>query len=135
MSKNLNETLLLEEWKERYASYRAYRTQYLNFLSFTVATYAIVFTLAIKTDSNTKTARLLVAALLLILVGGMVAAHKIGRRVIEDLGDRIAWLEESLTMASYRTTGMLEKSLVAGLIACYVGVALTTALTLFIIFG
>ena len=124
--------LLLEEWKERYASYRAYRTQYLSFLSFAAATYVIALALGLDPQKGAQV-RFVVVTLLLILVVCMIFAHVIARSVIRELGDRMERLERQLGISAFRTTRMLERSLVVGFASCMLALCLTIGILIAIL--
>lgn len=106
--------LLLEEWKARYESYRAYRAQYLTTISLAVTGVAVAVGLAFQQNIPIHGRRLSLSLACFVALG-LVVAHIFARRTIRDLGERLRALEASLKFEPFRTTWMLETSLVFSL--------------------
>ncbi len=108
----------IEEWKQRYDSYRHYRTNYLTVLSAgaTAALFLLSYVFSAKIEKYPK---LILLALVFLISIALIIAHYIARPNIRRLGDRIELLEKHLEMQPFRTTQMLQSALVVSHIFCW----------------
>jgi len=124
--------MLLEEWKERYISYRAYRGQYLTVLSITATGWLVGFVFAFR-EVNGHASRFAILSIMLSALVMLIYAHWIARNEIQRLGDRIDDLEKRLGMNQFRTTRLLERALKGSTIASIFAFVITLGFLIFFI--
>lgn len=127
----MDKTILLEEWKERYASYRQYRAQYLTVLSVAVTGWLIGMGLSLK-DENDGLSRSIILIFILILTSCIIAAHWIARKEVTRLGERISLLEKNLNMGDFHTTRLLEMSMLVSTIGSIIIFIITLSFLIYI---
>ena len=119
--------IMIEEWKQRYDSYRQYRTNYLTVLSAgtTAALFLLSYVFSARIDRYPK---LILLSLVSLISVCLVIAHYIARPNIRRLGDRIELLEKELEMQPFRTTLMLQSALVVSHVYCWLVTIIILAL-------
>ena len=122
----------LEEWKERYASYREYRSQYLTVLSVTATGWLIGFGFAFK-ETETIFPRIIILTFMLLVMGVLAYAHLIARAEIKRLGIRLDELEQEIGIKEFRTTSLLERALKCSSLATLIGFIITLLVLVFVI--
>ena len=120
----------LEEWKERYASYRQYRTHYLATVTVIGTAWVLGLVLAMQRGTAWHV-KVLTCFLVTVVVAGFYAAHVIFRPAIRELGERIKQLEGQLELGEFDTTRPLETLLLVSQVVA--GVALVATIIILIL--
>lgn len=110
-----NKEILLKEWEQRYESYRQYRGHYITVLS-TALTAGLLLLGYIITGNLEKNSKLVILSLHLAVFLTLIVAHRIARKHIRKLGERLDALELALGMEDFHTTALLESTLAATLV-------------------
>lgn len=121
MSLDKQSMIYLEEWKERYASYRGYRNNYITVMSISATVWLIALGHVLKVETSFTASRSILSLMVIELIG-LATAHVIAFLEIHKLGKRMGFLQQELGMEKYSTTQLLERALVVtGLLSIFVG--------------
>jgi hypothetical protein len=98
---------LLEEWKQRYESYRQLRNQYLMTGSIVLTACVIVSGITVSRPD----ARLAIKLSICFILGYFVIAHIVAMKTVNALRTRLRSLEDALGYEPYDTTWALRIAL------------------------
>lgn len=117
----------LEEWKERYESYRQYFRLYFTTLSIVVTGWLVGFAFAMSGDTP-HFGRLIILGVLSLMFLVLLIAHVIARQAVSALGQRLQKLEMTLKFDEFYTTRPLESALNVTLSFTILGLVITVAI-------
>ena len=127
-------TDVLEEWKARYESYRAYRAQYLTTLSLAATAWLVGLGFALGKDM-VPFGRILLLGLLAGASSALIIAHFLARTAIIRLGRRLRHLESELGFSDFDTVWLLRTALAVTLTLSFVGLLASILMLLAISIG